>query len=39
MACVEDIDRGEPAGFRQRCDWDLLLTVGVGAPWSWCCTA
>lgn len=27
MACVEDIDRGEPAGFKQRCDDALLLTV------------
>lgn len=39
MACVEDIDRGEPAGFRQRCDQDLLLTVGMGLPWCWRCTA
>ena len=27
MACVEDIDRGEPPGFRQECDDAFLLTV------------
>ena len=29
MACVENIDRGEPQGFKQQCDDDFLLTVGV----------
>ena len=27
MACVEDIDRGEPPRFKQRCDQALKLTV------------
>ena len=29
MACVENIGRGEPAGFKLQCDDDFLLTVGV----------
>ena len=29
MACVENIDRGEPQGFKQQCDDDFLLTVSV----------
>lgn len=27
MACVEDLDRGEPEGFRQECNQAFLLTV------------
>ena len=28
LSCVEDLDRGEPQGFKQQCDGDFLLTVG-----------
>lgn len=43
MACIEDVDGGEPQGFKEECDRDFLLTVRPGGlapavrcPWVGC---
>jgi hypothetical protein len=38
MACIEDVDGGEPQGFKEECDRDFLLTVRPGG-WRLLCAA